>query len=140
MRDHGKHRYRCPFFPQSDTIVSLYFCRRLSPRISSYLAVSALRFACSANSFSSFTQLGNSLASGGCSPRSALCACAHWSSLSSLPKSFFLVNAVCKTSNFSDVCMKFTQTSDVLCMTNEQFKLLFAQWQDAMLSHSENIG
>jgi hypothetical protein len=63
-----------------------------------YLAISALLFASSAIWFSSLYPAfsGNILASGACSPWRVLCACAHFSSLSSLPKSFFLVNAIYK--------------------------------------------
>ena len=61
-----------------------------------YLAISALLFASSAIWFSSLYPAfsGNILASGACSPWRVLCACAHFSSLSSLPKSFLLVNAI----------------------------------------------
>lgn len=64
-----------------------------------HLAISALLFASSAIWLSSL-KCGlsvNILVSGGCKPCNVLCACAHWSSRCSFPKSFCLVKAIYKT-------------------------------------------
>ena len=60
------------------------------------LAISALLLASSAIWFSSvkWVRSVNILVSGACKPCNVLCACAHWSSRCSFPKSFCLVNAI----------------------------------------------
>ena len=66
-----------------------------------YLAISARLFASSAIWLSSVKLVRslNILVSGACSPWRVLWAWAHFSSRSSFPKSFFLVKAICKTTN-----------------------------------------
>lgn len=65
-------------------------------KIATYLAISALLFASSAIWLSSVkcVRSVNILVSGGCNPCNVLCACAHWSSRCSFPKSFCLVKAI----------------------------------------------
>lgn len=64
-----------------------------------YLAISALRLASSAKWLSSEKLVVslNNLVSGTCRPWRVLWACAHLSSRCSLPKSFCLVKAICKS-------------------------------------------
>jgi len=106
-----------------------------------YLAISALLFASSAIWFSSLYPAfsGNILASGACSPWRVLCACAHFSSLSSLPKSFFLVNAIYKKTMHVNHTRYPTLQHTPGTMHIISW-LPFAQWPDPMLSHSEHIG
>ena len=68
-------------------------------KIVAYLAISALLLASSAIWLSSVkcVRSVNIFVSGGCNPCNVLCACAHWSSRCSFPKSFCLVKAICIT-------------------------------------------
>lgn len=66
-----------------------------------YLAISALLLACSAMNPSSLlpppaAEEDSSFDSGGWSPCNVRCARAHWASRASFPKSFWVVNAVCR--------------------------------------------
>lgn len=74
-----------------------------------YLAISARLFASSAIWLSSVKLLRSPnvfLVSGGCSPWRVLCACAHLSFCSSVPKSFFLVKAICKIIGFNHMILE----------------------------------
>ena len=84
--------------------------------ISAYLAISALLFASSAIWLSSVkcVRSVNIFVSGSGNPCKVLCACAHWSSRCSFPKSFCLVKAIYKKWNPSEKQNINTQADRIL--------------------------
>lgn len=88
-----------------------------------HLEISALRLASSAMALISLNVpcSENIFGSAGCSPCSVRCSVAHAASRASLPKSFFVVNAVWKTKRFDQIqdkpvvleCLTYTRSNKV---------------------------